>query len=418
MELTGFLSIIGILLVLTFVLSYINFKILKLPTTIGVMFISMMLSLILLALGQAGFTGIEKYAHNLIGQVEFSTFLMVGLLGFLLFAGALHMNLDDLLEKKWEIVIFATVGVLTSTFIVGTVAFIVFNYLGLEISYIYSLLFGALISPTDPIAVLGILKRAKAPKNLETKIIGESLFNDGIGIVVFLTILGIATGESHFSLKEISFLFIEEVMGGAILGFVAGYIVYRMLKSIDNYQIETIGTLALVVGVYALATEIHFSGPIAIVTAGLLIGNHGRNLAMTEVTRTHLDNFWLLIDFILNAVLFVLIGFEILILQLSGLYIITGAISIVIVLIARFISIGLLVQFLKGLGRSFTQGVVRIMTWGGLRGGISIALALSIPAGPYRSMIITTTYVVVVFSILIQGLTIGNLTNRLINKPT
>ena len=334
------------------------------------------------------------------------------MLSFLLFAGALHINLNDLAKQKWVISILATVGILTSTFIVGGVSYFLLNKLGIEINFIYCLLFGSLISPTDPIAVLGILKSANAPKTLETKIAGESLFNDGVAVVVFIVLLGIATGGHEVSAGHILLLFLEEAVGGVLFGFAIGWITYQLLKQVDSYQVEILLTLALVMGGYALASAIHVSGPIAVVVAGLLIGNHGRTFGMSDHTREHLDTFWELIDEILNAVLFVLIGLEVLILPFTTDVLMVSLLLIPLILAARFISVGLPIMLMRK-KRQFTPGAVKILTWGGLRGGISVALALSLPPGDARDVILAITYVIVVFSILVQGLTIGLLVKAL-----
>jgi CPA1 family monovalent cation:H+ antiporter len=358
--------------------------------------------------GKLGLAGIERTAETFIRSIDFNKTLMQGMLSFLLFAGALHVNLGDLAEQKWVVGTLATVGTVASTFVVGGLFWLLVNGLGLNVPPIYCLLFGALISPTDPIAVLGILKTAGAPKSLETKITGESLFNDGIGVVVFVVLLELATGGHELSLPHIAVLFAEEAVGGILFGLVLGGIAYWMLSRIDNYSVEVLITLAVVMGGYALALAIHTSGPIAMVVAGLVIGNHGRRFAMSDKTRDHLDTFWELIDEILNTVLFVLIGFELLILEFSGKAAVAGLVAIPIVLLARLVCVGTPIRLMK-LWRTFTPGAVKILTWGGLRGGISVALALSIPAGPERDLILPVTYTVVVFSILVQGLTIGRL---------
>lgn len=276
---------------------------------------------------------------------------------------------------------------------------------------IYCLLFGALISPTDPIAVLGILKKAGVPESLETKITGESLFNDGVAVVVFLIFLEIATGTHEITAALILGLFVKEALGGVIFGLLIGWIAYWMLKSIDNYQVEVLITLALVTGGFALADALHISGPIAIVVAGLLIGNHGRLLAMSDTVRDHLDTFWELVDEVLNAVLFVLLGLEVLVLTFTREYFIAGIALIPLLLMARFISVGWPVLILKRF-RTFSPHVIKILTWGGLRGGISVALALSLPPGKYREAILSITYMIVTFSIIVQGLTIGRLVQK------
>jgi len=336
---------------------------------------------------------------------------MQGMLSALLFAGALHVHLEELNKQKWVVAILASVGVLASTFMIGFASYEIFALLGLDIPLIYCLLFGSLISPTDPIAVMGILKTIGAPKSLETKIAGESLFNDGVAIVIFLVLLsfaGAGHGDSDMNASGIALLFAQEALGGALFGFIIGYITYHMLSSIDNYQVEILLTLALVLGGYALASALHISGPIAVVVAGLLIGNKGRKFAMSDKTRLHLDNFWELIDEILNAILFVLIGLEVLLLSFEIQYLWAGLIMIPITLLARFISVGTPVAIMK-LRKSFSPRIIRILTWGGLRGGISIALVLSLPASEHREALLVITYIIVIFSIIVQGLTIEKL---------
>jgi len=405
------LNTIAILLTLSAVFAYLNFRFFKLPTAIGIMLISLVLSLLLLAAGKIGFFDISQQASKLIQGVDFHTALINGMLSFLLFAGALHINLNDLSKQKWVILILASVGVITSTFIIGGMSWVILNALELNISFIYCLLFGALISPTDPIAVLGILKTVGVPKSLEIKISGESLFNDGVAVVVFLVLLGIATGQGEASVSSISILLIQEVIGGAVYGLIIGGLCFYMLRSVNNYQVEVLLTLALVMGGYALATAIHVSGPIAMVVSGLLIGNHGRIFAMSPSTREHLDMFWELIDEILNAVLFLLIGLEVLILVYHTEYFLAALALIPVVLLSRFISVSIPIQIMKSV-RDFSPGVTRLMTWGGLRGGISVALALSLPKGSEREVILAVTYALVVFSILVQGLTLGSLVKQ------
>jgi len=375
------------------------------------MLISLCVSIIIVGLGKIGFANIAQHSRDLLDKVDFNTTLMQGMLSFLLFAGALHINLNDLAKQKWVIGGLATFGVILSTFIIGSTTWYLLRLLNVELSFIYCLIFGALISPTDPIAVLGILKTAGAPKSLETKIAGESLFNDGIGVVVFIVLLEIATGGHEIQAGHIIILFLEEAVGGIIYGLIIGAIAYWMLKSVDNYQVEILVTLALVMGGYALANVIHTSGPIAVVVAGLLIGNHGRLLAMSDKTREHLDTFWELVDEILNAVLFVLIGLEVLVLTFSSDYLLAAILLIPVVLIARFICVGVPVSLLK-LRREFSPNAIKVMTWGGLRGGISVALALSLPPGTQRDIILAITYVIVIFSISVQGLTIGKLIQK------
>jgi len=402
------LNLAAILVTLAALFGYINHRYIRLPTTIGLMVIALAMSLSLILLGFHGWSDIENHAKLILSSIDFNQTLMHGMLSFLLFAGALHVELDDLSSQKWVVAILATVGVTLSTFLVGTAAWYLLHWLNVQLPYVYCLLFGALISPTDPIAVMGIIKTVGAPKSLETKIAGESLFNDGVAVVIFLVLLSIATSENEITPGFVGLLFVEEAIGGILFGLVTGYITYRLLKNVNNYQVEILLTLALVMGGYALATAIHVSGPLAMVVAGLLIGNHGRQFAMSEYTREHLDTFWELVDEILNAVLFVLIGLEILVLTFIDDHLFASILMIPIVILARMISVGLPIGFMR-YKRSFSPHVVKILTWGGIRGGISVALALSLPAGPERELILSLTYVVVIFSIIVQGLTIGRL---------
>ncbi len=400
-------EIIALILSLAAIFSFINLRTLKMPTTIGLMFFALVVSLLIILIDAAGLP-IEAHADKVLSSIDFNKTLMQGMLSFLLFAGALHVNLNDLSEQKWVIATLATVGLVMSTTMVGLTSWWLLGVMGLDVSLAWCLVFGALISPTDPIAVLAILKTAGASKSLETKITGESLFNDGVAVVIFIVLFGIASSGQEPTFSSVALLFAEEAVGGVIFGFVIGGIAFWMLRDIDNYTVEILITLALVAGGYALATRLHVSGPIAMVVSGLMIGNHGRRLAMSEKTREHLDTFWELLDEILNAVLFVLIGAEVLILTFTSDIMIAGAILIVIVLLVRFISVGLPISIMKK-HREFSPGVIKILTWGGLRGGISVALALSIPAGEVRDIILPITYIIVVFSILVQGLTVGRL---------
>ncbi|MCR4292765.1 MAG: sodium:proton antiporter [Candidatus Kuenenia sp.] len=408
----GMFSLIAILISLAAIFSYINFRLIKLPTTIGILLITILTSLVIVILGLFGLGEIHVKAVYALNRIDFNKTLMDGMLSFLLFAGALHVNMEDLSKHKYIIIILATVGIVANTFIVGSLAWLVFALVNIKLSYIYCLLFGALIAPTDPIAVIGILKKAGISKSLETKITGESLFNDGVAVVVFLILLEIATGGHEVTFQHISFLFLEEAVGGIVFGFVVGMIAFFMLKAVDNYQVEILVTLALVMGGYALANMLHVSGPIAVVVAGLLIGNKGRLLAMSEKTRGHLDSFWELIDEVLNAVLFLMIGMEVLVVTIKINYLIAGLIMIPIVLIARFISVGVPVTLMRFL-KEFSPNAIKILTWGGLRGGISVALALSLPAGESREVLLAITYIIVVFSIVAQGLTIGRYVSSL-----
>jgi len=403
----GILEISAALITVTALFSYVNHRWLRLPTTIGVMLIALLFSLVLIASSTLGLAT-ERLARELLSAVDFDAALLQGMLGFLLFAGALHVNVNDLLEQKWVIGSLATIGVVLSTFLVGGATRAITGVLGLELPFVYCLLFGALISPTDPIAVLGIMKSAGASKSLETKLGGESLFNDGVGVVLFLVLLQMSTTELEPSVLHVVEFFLIEAVGGALFGIAAGWLCYRLLRSVDNYQVEVLLTLALVMGGYTLARAIHVSGPIAMVLAGLLIGNRGRRLAMSETTREHLDTFWELVDEIFNAVLFVLIGLEVLLVPKEPSFLAAGLLAIPVALLSRLIGVAGTVGVLS-LRRTFSPNVVWIMTWGGLRGGISVALALSLPRGDERSIVLALAYAVVVFSILVQGLTIGRL---------
>ncbi|GBE12007.1 Na(+)/H(+) antiporter NhaP [bacterium BMS3Bbin14] len=405
-------DIIAILITVAAFFGYVNERYIGLPQTIGLMVLSLVFSLALLGLGRSGLFPLDDQVGRLVGQLNFYDTLMHGMLGFLLFAGALHVNFNDLLGEKWIIFLLATMGVLVSTLLVGGLAWFTLYLLGLGLPLLYCLLFGALISPTDPIAVLGIMKKAGAPKDLETTVTGESLFNDGIGVVVFLALLSLVHGSQEPDFGEIGKLFLVEAGGGLLYGAALGYFCYHLLKRVDNYQVEVLITLATVTGGYRLAEVLHLSAPLAIVVAGLLVGNHGRHLAMSPLTRRHLDTFWELVDGILNAVLFVLIGLECLVLPLDIRLVVAGFLLIPVVLLARFISVGASVTALRW-RRGFSPGTVKILTWAGLRGGISVALALSLPLGPERNSIITVTYVIMIFSILVQGLTVGRLVKRL-----
>ena len=402
--------ILALLVSISAAFSYLNYRFLKLPTTIGLMLISMVFSLGLNVLGPMS-DAVERELESMLRSVDFDETLLHGMLSFMLFAGALHLDLNDLASQRGVIAVLATAGVVGATLIIGALSWLAFGLLGLEISFVYCLLFGALISPTDPIAVLGVLKQANAPKSLETKIAGESLFNDGVAVVLFLVLARIATGGEEVSAGTVLGLFVQETVGGVLFGLSAGGLAYWMLKRVDNYQVEVLITLALTTGGYVLAERLHLSAPVAIVVAGLLIGNHGRLLAMSDRTREHLDTFWELVDEILNAVLFVLIGLEVLVLTFKTAYLQASVLIIPIVLLARLVSVGLPIGLMRRF-RSFSPHVVKILTWAGLRGGISVALALSLPAGEVRNTLVAVTYAVVVFSILVQGLTVGRVVRR------
>ncbi|HEY2786503.1 MAG TPA: sodium:proton antiporter [Fimbriiglobus sp.] len=416
-------DLIASLITLAAVFSYLNYTLLRLPQAIGLMALSLAGSLILVLVGHA-VPGVEHQAKAVVRSVDLNQAFLHGMLGFMLFAGSLQIDLWELASRKWTVAVLSTVGVLISTAVVGLLTWGLLSALGIPVRLIYCLLFGALISPTDPIAVLAILRLAGVPKATEIKIAGESLFNDGVGVVVFLGILEIAVGEGGFDPVRLAGQFVREAVGGAALGLLLGWATYRMLRSVDNYQVEVLLSLALVAGGYALADQLHTSGPIAMVVAGLIIGNTGRAYAMSPVTVEHIDTFWELIDEVLNAVLFVLIGLEVLVIVFRGGLLLAGLLTIPIVLFGRLVSVWVPVSVMWRWGR-FPPHTVRLLTWGGLRGGISVALALSIPthvqgeAIHERKVLIAITYLVVVFSIFVQGLTIGPLSRRWLGvKPT
>ena len=396
-------DLVAILLSLAALFAYLNHRFVGLPNGIGIMLIGLLMSLFMVALSKLGWFDTRQVA-DMVAQVDFDETVMNGMLSFLLFAGALHVNINRLAKLKDTIAVLATVGVVISSAIVSLVSFYIFQLFAIDIPYIYCLVFGVLISPTDPIAVMGILKKVGAPKSIEVKITGESLFNDGVAVVLFIAVLGVATGQSAATFSGIGMLFIQEVIGGVVFGMALGYLGYWMLI-----------TIAMVTGGYSLAQHWHLSGPIAIVIAGLMIGNQGRRLAMSDTTRERLDNFWELIDEVLNAVLFLLIGVEILLINFLPSYIYSSLLIIPLVIVARFISVGLPVSILR-LKNTYSPHTIKILTWGGLRGGISVALVLSLPAGPYREPLIAATYAVVLFSILVQGLTVGRVA-ALANTP-
>lgn len=407
-------ELIAIVLTIAAALGFLNARYLKLPNTIGIMLIALGFSLLVIVLGLF-IPAIDAVAHSVIDRIDFGEALLKVMLSYLLFAGALHVDLDDLRQQRFVIASMATFGVVISTFIVGGAIYLLLPLFGFDLRLIDCLLFGALISPTDPVAVLGILKKANVPKTLETKITGESLFNDGVGVVVFLALLGIATGKHELSAGHIGHLFLVEVFGGIAFGAILGYIGYRLLKSIDNYQIEVLITLAMVTGGYALANSLHTSGPLAMVVAGLMIGNRGRSLAMSDTTRKHLDLFWELVDEVLNALLFAIIGLEVLVIAFTGKTLLLGLIAIPLVLLARFIAVAIPLTALRPF-RAFSPGALPMLTWGGLRGGISVALALALPESSGRSLFLTLTYVVVIFSISVQGMTIRKLYDRIARR--
>ena len=395
----------SILIVLSALFAYINYRVLKLPNSIGLMMVSLVFSLTILLTGNI-IPAFKSIIINKLTQVDFSELLLEGMLSFMLFAGAIHIKYEDLKSEKLSIFLLSSVSVLISTFIIGFSSFYILGLFEIKIHLIHALLFGALISPTDPIAVLSILKSAKISKSLETKIAGESLFNDGVAVVVFMTLLQIAKSDVQIEVLNVIKIFGQEAVGGILLGIAIGWIGYKLIASIDNYHVEVLITLAMVMGGYTLAYYIHASGPLAMVVAGLITGNQGKAYGMSETTTEYIYKFWELIDEILNALLFVLIGLELLVIQTDKIIVLISVVLILVVLMTRYISVWI-PSFLIRLKEKKDQKTLFILTWGGLRGGISIALALSIPEHFNKDIWVTITFVIVCFSILVQGLTIG-----------
>lgn len=408
------LQIASLLIVLSALFGAINYLFFKLPSTIGILVVSLIASMAVLGIDVVWpGLGIADAVRSEVTGIDFSDALLEGMLGLLLFAGALHVKLSDL-RQQWTVVfLMATLGVGLSTIIAG----VGFSWIT-GAPLLVALVFGALISPTDPVAVLGVLREANLRKTLETKIAGESLFNDGVGYVVFLVLVGLAFPSGHHGngVGDAAILFVQEAFGGAVLGVVLGWLAFRLMRLIDDYPLEVLITLALAFGGYTLALKLHVSAPIMAVCAGLLIGDVGAKHGMSEETRDYVDAFWKLIDEILNAVLFLLIGFEVFAIAFPTDHVIAGLASIALALVARFAAVFVPVTLLKPF-RAFSDGVIPIMTWGGLKGGISVALALSLPENDYKPIILTATYMVVIFSIIIQGLTVGRVANKLGREP-
>ncbi|MDQ1160186.1 CPA1 family monovalent cation:H+ antiporter [Chryseobacterium sp. SORGH_AS 447] len=397
------------LIVLASIFSYLNYRFLKLPSTIGIMVIAIVVSIFLVSFGETVLPKTYGHLHNLMTGIDFTEVLMGAMLNFLLFAGGIHINLDDLKEQFRPVVIFSTVGVLISTFVVGFGMFYLLPFLGIHLPFIYCLLFGALISPTDPVAVLSILKQANVSKSLETKVAGESLFNDGMAVVIFSVVLQLAIGEQvDLGLESIGLLLLKEAGGGLLLGIILGWVTSRLMREVDDYIISVLVTLSVVMGGYLIARQMHISGPLTMVAAGLFMGNFSVKFKMKSITQDYLIKFWELIDEILNAVLFLFIGFELLMIKDLSHFVLPGLVAIVIVLLARVISIWGPTKFMK---RTFSPQTVKVLVWGGIRGGVSIALAMSVPKNEYSEIILSITYCVVVFSIIVQGLTIAKVAN-------
>lgn len=408
-------GLITFTIVLAAVFAYLNHRFIKWPPTIGIMVLSLGTSVVLVLSGQVYPALVDK-AKQLAASINFRELLMNFMLSFLLFAGAIHIDAGKLKKQAWPVLLLSTLGTLISTMLVGGMTWEVFQLFRFPIPFIYCLLFGAVISPTDPIAVLAILRRANIPESLDVKISGESLFNDGVAVVIFVTLLEAAhSGIAAVDFIDVGKLFMQEAVGGLLFGAILGYMGYFALRSIDDYNVEVLVTVAIVAGGYYIAGHLHVSGPLAMVVAGIITGNKTRYEALSDRSRDYLAKFWELIDEILNAILFMLIGLEMLVIKINGMLLLIGVIGIFIALFARWVSVFLPVKFLR-IRMHFEKNTVAILTWGGLRGGLSVALALSLDQSMYRDEFVVITYIIVVYSILVQGLTIGGFARWLIKR--
>lgn len=399
---------------------YINHRFMHLPHTVGLVVMALAASLTLILIEfLSPRTQLLETVTSVLEQIDFHETVMHGMLSFLLFAGAMHVDFSVFRSRLLAIGLMATLGILISTFIIGWAMWLLLNFFGTDIPFSWALVFGALISPTDPVAVLGLFKTVKVPESLEAKMAGESLLNDGVGVVVFTIVVAIAVGgDAHgggIGFWSVLELFVYEAVGGAVLGLVAGYACYRAMRQINEHNLEVLITLAMVMVTYAVAIRLHLSGPISMVVAGLLIGNRGMTYAVSDNTRDYVEKFWSLLDEILNSVLFLLIGLEVLVIAQRVDHVAVALLAIPVTLAARWISVSVPILILAR-WRSFTTGAIPILTWGGLRGGIAVALALSLPVNEYKPTILTITYAVVLFSIIVQGLTIKPLVERLVAK--
>ncbi|HYX09265.1 MAG TPA: sodium:proton antiporter [Bacteroidales bacterium] len=400
----------SIFIVLAALFAYVNYRFVRLPSTIGLMIIAIITSLLMIATGKF-FPVVMKDSISILHNFDFSELLLGSMLSFILFAGAIHVNAKELRHERFSILTYSSLGILLSTFIIGTVLYYLLPVFKLHVPWLQCLLFGILISPTDPIAVLAILKKAGIKKSTEIKITGESLFNDGVAVVIFMTILTLARHTEEVHWINVGWLFIREAGGGLLLGILIGYGSYLLMRSIDNYKVEVLLSVAVVMGGYTIADRLEVSGPLAMVAAGIMVGNKGRRQAMSDTTWNYISSFWELIDEIMNAILFVLIGLELLIIPFDINYLVIGSVTILIALSSRYISVWLPGQFIR-LHEKFSHKTMVLLTWGGLRGGISIALALSLPENLHQNLWLSVTYVVVAFSIIVQGLTISKVAEK------
>ena len=408
-------NIITILVVLAAIFGYINHRYIKLPGSIGIMLLSVVASLIILALGNVFPAFFKKVAEG-VATIDFQSIVLRIMLSFLLFAAAIQTDINTLRKERTAIITFATIGVLISTLTIGGLLYLVISYLGLSVDLLYCLLFGALISPTDPIAVSGILNKVNISPALSIRISGESLFNDAMGVVLFITFYELAQiGMENFTVWDIAWLLTREIAGGVILGTLLGYIGFWALRSIDNYVVEVMITLALVMGGYLMAETVGVSGPLSMVIAGLITGNKVMQQVMSDITRDYLNKFWEMVDAVMNAILFLLIGFAMLVVPFNGTLLFIGCMAILIVLFGRLVSVSIPILIIRN-KKTFDKTTIPILTWGALRGAISVALALAVPKYMYGEMFVSITYIVVLFSIVIQGLTIGPFAKRITER--
>lgn len=401
----NFYTIASSILTIAIIIGYINHRFIKMQTTTAITIGALIISFALIIIGMFGFTGLEHNVTNMLHQIPFHDVLIKGMLSFLLFAGALRIDINHLFEQKWEIGILAFVGTIVSAILVGSLIYYVLPLFGIHISFIYCMLFGALISPTDPIAVLATFKELGAPKKLTVIVEGESLFNDGVGIVIFITIYQLAFTGHAITWQATSLLFLRQAIGGIVYGIAVGLVAYWLIKPIDDHKIEILITLLVVTAAYTFANFIGISGPLAMVVAGIFIGNRGRNFSMSKKTVESLDTFWELVEEILNAALFLLIGLELLTIHIDHYLLIAAALAIPLVLLVRILIVTIPMSIFK-IWRTYPNGSVRVLIWGGLRGGLAFALALALPVGPHRNLILGMTYAVVAFAIVVQGITI------------
>ena len=404
----NFYTIITCVLSVAIIIGYINHRFIKMETTTAIMLGSLIISSLLIVIGKFGFPGLEIHVSKVLSQISFRKLLINGMLSFLLFAGAMRIDVNRLFAQKWEIGTLAFLGTIASTILIATIIYYIFPLFNLHINYIYCLLFGALISPTDPIAVLALFKELGAPEKISVIVEGEALFNDGVGIVIFLTIYQLAFTGKAVTWESTTLLFLKQALGGMCYGMGIGLLAYWLIKPIDDHKIEILITLLIVTVAYTFANSIGISGALAMVVAGIFVGNRGRKFSMSKRTVESLDIFWGIVEEIINAALFLLIGLELLRISFDKYQLIAILMTIPLAIFVRFVTVGVPMSIFK-IWKKYDKGTNRILIWGGLRGGLALALALSLPSGSYRNLILEMTYAVVVFAIIVQGMSIRSL---------